>query len=486
MITTIILILHILIVIGVSIKVIFRRLPVGSSLAWILIIGTVPFVGFLIYMLIGDHRMGRRRMRLGDLVRRYYQKSLEIADGAVKSHPEIDDPFMRIGRVAAKDTGFHVRRNNELQILSQPEQMFTALIEDIQSAEQSCYLEFYIIDPEARVDAVLAAIAEAAKRGVDCKIVADHVGSRKFFKSDWPERLSEAGVDVIHSLPVGVIKTFFIRSDLRNHRKIVVIDRLISYTGSFNLADPDVFNRGKNCGPWVDIFVRMKGDVTESLSAVFHTDHVLDTYERKNLGRIPSLPDIETYHAEGIFGDKPLQIIPSGPEMASSVIYETIVSSIYSAQKYIYITTPYLIPDEPLLLALTNASRRGVDVKIIVPKRVDSMLVRFASHSYYGTLLVAGVEIFEFEDGLMHTKAVLIDDSVCYVGTVNLDMRSFYLNLEITLAIYGDDDCRLVKDVVKDYMTNSEQVSKEDWLDGKRSKPVIFAENLVRLASPLL
>lgn len=488
MLTSIALILHIAIVVGVAVKVIFRRLPVGTSLAWIIIVSVIPYLGFAFYMLIGDHRLGRKRLRLGKIVRQYYQKQLGIQDGAEDAtHPEIEDNFMKIGEVAAKGTGFHIRSNNRVKLMNTPDVMFETLINDIDKAKSSCFLEFYIIDPQGRVNLVLDAVLRAAQRGVECKILADHIGSRGFFKSDWPEKFDEAGVEVVDSLPTGIIKTFFRRSDLRNHRKIVVIDRDIAFTGSFNLADPDHFKIKKNVGAWVDIFIRMEGDIAEALSVVFHTDYVLDVFNDETIKKIPPLSDVNiTSEFEDDLDDSPIQLIPSGPEMSTSIIYETIIASIYNAQESIDIATPYLIPDEPLLLALTNAARRGVDVRIIVPKKVDSKLVSFASHSYYGELLKAGISLYEFTDGLLHSKVILIDGDVCYLGTVNLDMRSFYLNLEITVALHNRADCADVKTIMMDYIQNSDEVLVTDWLDGYRPKMVMFAENCVRLASPLL
>lgn len=488
MLGTILVFVHIVIIVTVSVKVIFRRLPVGTSLAWIIIVAIIPYIGLGIYFLLGDHRLGRQRLRLGDLVRRYYQKSLLIEAGAEDDmHPEIDDVFYKIGNVAAQGSGFHIRSNNDLEIITDPWQMFDALIEDINSAAQTCFLEFYIIDPAGRVENVLRAVCDAAGRGVDCKILADHIGSRRFLKSKWKTELEEAGVEIIDSLPTGVIKTFFTRSDLRNHRKIVVIDRNVSFTGSFNLADPEYFNRDKEVGPWVDVFVRIKGDASEALSVVFNTDYVLDTHNRKTIGKVPSLPEIDKVaNTVSKSANAPVQVIPSGPEMSTSLIYETIISSIYAAKEYIYITTPYLIPDEPLLLALTNAAKRGVNVRIMVPKNVDSRLVKFASRSYYGELLKSGVEIYEFKAGLLHSKIILIDDSVCYLGTVNFDMRSFYLNLEITIAAHAAEDCSKMKRIYDSYEALSDKIKADDWMDGRRSKVEIFTENVVRLASPLL
>ncbi len=487
MVTTLLLLAHVLIAIGLGIKIIFRRLPVGTSLAWIFIVSVLPIFGFGLYMLIGDHRLGRKRLKHGDLVRSHYQQVLNIEDGAVTdAHPAVQTSFYKIANIAADETGFLIRSDNVVDILSEPENIFSRIIQDIDDAKSTCHLEFYIVHPEGRVLQVFRALIDAASRGVDCKLIADHIGSKAFFRTDWPERLQAADVTVIDSLPTGVIKTFFTRSDLRNHRKIIVLDRWISYCGSFNLADPDYFKVKAGLGKWVDVMVRMEGNASEALSVVFNTDFVIESAQKKSVDEIPPLPPISSAVQPALTHKRPIQIIPSGPEMRTSIIFETLVSSIYAAQSHIRITTPYFVPDESLLLALTNAAKRGVNVQIIVPERVDSFLARHASRSYYGELLYAGVSIHEFRDGLLHTKIILIDDEVCYLGTVNLDMRSFYLNLEITIALHSQDDCRAVNEILNRYMAGSTVIMPNAYLDQNRSRLSIFRENLVRLAGPLL
>lgn len=487
MLTTLLFVMHWIIVALVAVKVVFRRLPVGTSLGWIIIVSALPVIGFGLYMLIGDHRLGRKRLRHGDLVRRYYQKRLDIKDGAVSmQHPEVETAFFKIARVAAKETGFVIRPDNAVTIFDEAEEMFESLISDIDQCRDVCHLEFYIVHPEGRVLEVFRALIDAAGRGVECKLIADHIGSKAFLNGQWPKRLEEAGITVIDSLPTGIIKTFFTRSDLRNHRKIVVLDRWIGYTGSFNLADPDYFKSGAGVGKWVDVFVRIEGNASEALAVVFNTDYVIETAQGRSVTKIPPLSALEAVPETDESHQSLVQIIPSGPEMRTSVIYETIISSIYAAKDFIRITTPYFVPGESLMLALTNAARRGVKVQIILPKRVDSFLARYAGRSYYGELLKAGVSLHEFQDDLLHSKIILIDDDVCYLGTVNLDMRSFYLNLEITLALHSRDDCLAVGEILNRYVAGSTVIMKDEYMDENRSPRSVFFENLIRLTGPLL
>lgn len=476
---------HWLIVARVAYKVVTRRLPVGTSLAWIMIVAILPVVGIAGYYLIGDHRIGRKRSKGGDIVRSIYQNRLGTEEGAVDhTHPKLPLVFAKIAAVAAQETGFHVRADNDIKIFNQPRDIFNHILRDISVADHICHMEFYIVDPQGRVIDVFEEMIKAAARGVSCKILADHIGSKSFFDSDWPQKLEAAGIEVVASLPVGIIKSYFTRSDLRNHRKIIVVDRLVSYTGSFNLADPEKFNADKDVGQWIDILVRIEGDASESLSVVFNTDFVMDTQGETEVLEIPQLDPVHPEFEPIAPGNVLAQIIPSGPEMLTSVIYETIVSAIYAAQKSILITTPYLVPDESLLLAITNAARRGVDVKLIVPKRVDSLLVHHASRSFFEELVESGIKLYEFSAGLLHTKSIVIDDEVAYLGTVNLDVRSFYLNLEITIAIYDRKVCKDMRKIINEYLDQSEVICIDAWQS--RTAKDRLLENVFRLASPLL
>lgn len=328
----------------------------------------------------------------------------------------------------------------------------------------------------------------AARRGVDCAVLADGVGSRAFFNSDWPQRLRAAGVDVECALPVGLLRTLFTRTDLRNHRKIMVIDSKIGYTGSFNLVDPRYFKQDSGVGEWVDVMMRCTGPMVLEMAAVFFADLAVETdenlqeiqhYLTTHQDRIPALLPEKMKQ-----GNIVAQVIPSAPEQGSHVIYETIISAVHAATRQITITTPYFVPDEPLLMALTTAAKRGVAVTLIVPARVDSLMVRYASRAYYPMLLDAGVNIVKFEGGLLHAKTMTIDEDYALFGTVNMDMRSFFLNLEISLAIYDRGMTQQIYALQQGYLAQSCYVEVARWKH--RSKWRGLVENVVRLMSPLL
>ena len=287
---------------------------------------------------------------------------------------------------------------------------------------------------------------------------------------------------------MGVLKTFFSRSDLRNHRKILIVDNLIAYTGSFNLVDPRYFKQGAGVGEWVDVMMRCRGTVVLEMAAVFYADVAVETdehlvevqHEIEQLdGKIPELLALKRQS-----GDAVAQVIPSAPDQSDPVIYETIVCAIHAAKTRVTITTPYFVPDELLLTALTTAAKRGVEVVLILPAKVDSFLVRWASRAYYPKLLAAGVKIALFHGGLLHAKTLVVDEDYALFGTVNMDMRSFFLNLEISLAIYDAEIARDIAKVQQGYLRDSRYISVSRWQ--RREKIWGLVENTVRLFSPLL
>ena len=391
--------------------------------------------------------------------------------------------FEDLSRVVAHETGFHPTMGNKIRLFDEAGHIFSSLIADIDKAQQSCFLEFYIVEAKGRVVQVLEALERAAKRGVQCRFLADDVGSRVFLKSQWRKRLEEAGVEVVRSLEVGIIKSLSKRTDLRNHRKLVIIDLSIGYIGSSNLVDPVEFKQEADVGQWVDIMARLEGHIVSSLAVVFNTDFIFDKvggdYSQETLQKFPGETPSKEFERDAV-----LQLIPSGPEMRTSPIYEVVVAALFGARKSITVVTPYFVPDEALVLALTNAARRGINVMLVLPKRIDSIMARHASEAVYDELLEAGVIITRYQSGLLHTKAILIDEDVSFIGTVNMDMRSFYLNLEVTLAIYDKAFNLRLRDTVNHYVARAEPLELERWK--ARSKLKRFKENVLRLAAPLL
>ncbi len=482
--------LHIAAVAVCVVRVLYRQRNTGAAFAWLIILFVFPLFGVGAYLLVGEPRLGMARAKRVEQMNVFYRKFAErhFHDEDLDTRNKMRRRYQGIANVAASVTGLAASNNNAMRLLTQTDEIVDAMLADIQAARQTCALAFYIIEPQGRIQTLLAAVRDAAKRGVECTILADAVGSSAFFGSEWEGSLKDAGVRIVPALPVGVLKTFFSRSDLRNHRKILIVDNLIAYTGSFNLVDPRYFKQGAGVGEWVDVMMRCRGTVVLEMAAVFYADVAVETdehlvevqHEIEQLdGKIPELLALKRQS-----GDAVAQVIPSAPDQSDPVIYETIVCAIHAAKTRVTITTPYFVPDELLLTALTTAAKRGVEVVLILPEKVDSFLVRWASRAYYPKLLAAGVKIALFHGGLLHAKTLVVDGDYALFGTVNMDMRSFFLNLEISLAIYDAPVVREIARVQQDYLCDSRYISVSRWQ--RREKIWGLVENTVRLFSPLL
>ena len=488
--TQVLLLLHTTAVLGCVVRVLYKQHNVGTAFAWLALLFVFPLFGVLAYLLLGEPRLGMARAKRSAQMNRFYAEFTQryLADVDLDTTDQLSLRNLGISKVATTSTGLGATRHNGMTLLADTDSILAAMLDDIRHAEQSCLLAFYIIDPKGRIETLLEAVVQAAERGVDCAILADAVGSMDFFRSPWLVRLQEAGVDVQAALPVGLWRTLFTRSDLRNHRKLLIVDKKTAYTGSFNLVDPRFFKKNAGVGEWVDVMMRCQGPVVLEMTAVFYADVAVE--DDANLAGVQQylsrlgeqLP--ARLSARPPAGNVVAQVIPSAPNQAERVIYDTIISSIYAAQSRLIITTPYFVPDEPLLIALTTAAKRGVEVTLILPAKVDSLLVRYASRAYYPMLLKAGVRIALFEGGLLHAKTLTADGDYTLFGTVNMDMRSFFLNLEISLSVYDRHITRQVQALQESYLADSRYLSINAWQ--ARSKWWGLVENSVRLLSPLL
>jgi len=519
------LVLHIVLMIAMTLRIVSVQRNIGVSIAWVAVLYTLPVFGFIAYILLGEPMIGRRYRERVD------QASLLMNDMARREHLVFDQGqellppnYRGVSQIGTRWTGFGVFPDHNMQLLTEPSAIFNSLIDDINAAQRTVLMEFYIVYPKGQVLELIEALAAAARRGVECHLLADSVGSFSFFNSSAHRTLERAGVFVHQSLPVGLFKTLFKRSDLRNHRKIVVIDEYIGYIGSFNLVDPRFFKQNKNVGQWIDVAIRATSQqaisIATAMAKVVVTDigaennenldalnQRVNNYTRKLYVMDPTINDLNSrvkvlsdhidYHEQPDIGStsivipkKPIvkgvlaQLIPSAPQVTAHVIYNTLVTVIHRANKRIRITTPYFVPDEALSGALTIAAKRGVEVTLIVPEKVDSFLVQHASQAYYQELLEAGVNIALFTGGLLHTKTVVVDDDYCLFGTVNIDMRSFYLNMEVSLAIYTPEMVAQVADCQEVYLQSCRYVSLEAWQQRHGTERLF--DNVVRLFSPLL
>ncbi len=479
--TTLFLAAHWLIVIGLSIRVIMRRRPVGVSLAWLTVIFSVPFAGAIFYFFIGESRIGEEYLARAAKIHDLYQNwQISLKKRASREKPPAGPIAMKAIQLhAEKLAGFPTMRGNKVLLMDHFETVFSSIIEDVERAKSTCHLEFYIWTVGGKADEVAEALIRAAKRGVICRVLVDAVGSKDFVRSKLARHLRDSGIHVVESLPVGPLRMLMTRADLRNHRKIIVIDGEIGYTGSQNLVDPRFFKQDEGVGQWIDAMIRMEGPSVEALAGTFIEDWELNTGE--GLKALEETSDIRSIPEKGT---TPVQVVPSGPAIRPEVIHQLLLTTIYSAQKKLVLTTPYFVPDESLITALISAAHRQVDVIIVVPAEVDSRLVHYASRSLFDNLMSAGVTIAAFKGGLLHTKSITVDDGICVFGTVNLDMRSLWLNFEVSLFIYDPELTKQVREMQMKYIHNASMLNLTEWR--KRSVFQRFTENVAQLVGPLL
>jgi cardiolipin synthase len=465
---------------GLSLRIVMRRLAVAVTFAWLILVLLIPFVGAVAYLTLGELRLGRRRAIRAAALHEPFQAWL--ADLGNRSHVEwsrLGAGCQPLARVAQATFSVPALDGNRVELLNDWQSVFRSLIADIDRAQRTCHLEFYIWNEGGLADEVVQALVRAAGRGVICRVLLDDVGSRRFLRGEQARLLRENGVQVRAALPVNLLRMLFVRFDLRLHRKIVVIDGEIAYTGSLNLVDPRYFKQDCGVGQWVDAMVRVEGPVVESLAVTFVEDWQLETQEP--LEKLLDTADVRRLCKRGTSA---VQTIPSGPAFESRAVLDVLLMTIYGARREIVLTSPYFLPDESLVTALKSAAQRGLHVTLVLPAKVDSFLVRYASQAYKGDLLQSGVRIALFEKGLLHTKSATVDGELSLFGSMNLDPRSLHLNFEITLAIYDADFTAQLRQLQQTYLAQSKWMSLEVWQ--ARPLRIRLAENSLRLLGPLL
>lgn len=480
--STLTIILHWSIVIGLGIRVIMKRPATGVALSWLLVVATLPFFGALLYLMIGERRIGSRRDRQIKALRTHYDKLAgivlhdEITDVQWSKHPPV---AAGMNRLARQSRNFPTVTGSSLELFSNTPETLWAIAHEIDSAKTTLLMEFYIWNEGGIADEVLKAVIRAAQRGVRCRVLIDAIGARPWWKGKQPGQLREAGVQLLPALPVGLFRTLVGRTDLRVHRKIVVVDGEIAWTGSMNLVDPSCFKLDANVGEWVDAMIRVRGAVVSLLAATMIGDWILETGETlDDIAKSRSLRRIEPD------GTVDMQVFPSGPWQSGDGLLQMILALVNSATEELVLTTPYLVPDESLLRAIRGAAGRGVNVSLIVPEKVDSFLTRYASRSYFADLLDIGVQIYLFRGGLLHTKSISVDGRISMFGTVNLDMRSLWINYEVSCFIYDQEFARQLRQLQQSYIDDSDLLDPVEW--GLRNFRQRFLENTMRLVSPLL
>jgi cardiolipin synthase A/B len=462
--------------------VIMRRPRAGVALAWMFLVGFLPLVGAVFYLLIGERRVGLRRARRIAAIRSDYAKLAQhVIDRGLTQVPwDKHRPEARgMDRLGTRLIGIPTVAGSMARFHADSESILLAIAADIDNARKSVLLESYIWNEGGAADEVLEALVRAGHRGISCRVLVDAVGARPWWRGGQPHRLRAAGVQVQPALPVSLLQALVSRNDLRLHRKIAVIDGCVAWTGSMNMVDPRYFKQNAHVGQWVDAMVRLEGSVVAPLAMTMIGDWTLETAE--------SLEAIIVSAELGLVGPKgteDMQVIPSGPGEGEDGLLQMLLAVINSAREELILTTPYFVPDDSMLRALRGAAGRGVCVDMILPERVDSLLTRYASRSYYDELLDIGVRIHLYQKGLLHTKSITADRRISMFGTVNLDMRSLWLNYEVALFVYGSAFAGQLYTLQQSYLQDCRQLDRQQW--SQRSNGTRFLENALRLVGPVL
>ena len=461
--------LFILIWVSTIIVVITENRNPVKTLAWVMVLVFLPIVGFVLYLLFG---MDMRKVRIigrRSLSRLMKEPLLNYQDYVA---PEAPAPYDKLTRMMRQAGQAYLLAGNKVTPFTDFATLLQDMLRTIDSAKHHVHVQFYIFMDDAVGRLLRDALIDKARQGVKVRLLYDDVGSWKA-KNSFFRTMQQEGIEVY---PFGEVKFAALtkRVNYRNHRKVVVVDGKIGYIGGVNIADR--YYKGLSWGGWRDTHIRIEGMAVNALQTSFFVDWY---YASRILISEPAyFPKVERC------GNTDMQIVTSYPMGEWKSIMQGLLQVISQSKSYLYIQTPYFLPTEPILMALRNAALAGVDVRLMVPRRGDSLVADLASRSYYKEVMMAGVKIYQYESGYLHAKMLLSDDNFVTVGSTNMDFRSFEQNFEINAFIY---DSEVVKTMKRIFMVDQQQSTRIVPAEWKR-RPLWhrFWESLVRLLSPLL
>jgi len=363
--------------------------------------------------------------------------------------------------------------NNDVSFLVDTEATIERLIEDIDTATDHVHLMFYIYQDDEVGRRVADALIRARSRGVSCRVLADGVGSRRLFRRLAPE-MRNAGIEVVDALPAKLYRIALARLDLRNHRKLAVIDGRVAYAGSQNIVEP-TYGHPK-AGVWHDIMARITGPVVQQLQGIFLEDWFHES------GQLIDATDLAT--SREATGEVAVQVVPSGPDLPRDEFQDLVVKAILLAQRQVVITSPYFVPNEGVLMALRLAALRGVRVVLVVPRRSDHRVVDAAGSFYLEYLAAFGIEVYFHQEGFLHAKTLTVDDDLALFGSANYDIRSFDLNFELSLFLHDQSAVAELYALQERYLRESRPATDADW--PSRTFTGRLKVNLAKLLAPLL
>ena len=456
----------------------------GEATAWLLLIFLAPILGAILFLVLGSPKLSQWRRDQQRAMNERIKDFAEEAEQTPALAPIVDPPlparFEPHVNLIAELTGMPVMAGNTVELLPDYVGAIDQIVRDIDVAQRFVHLEYFMFAADKIGAPVIDALVRAQERGVVCRVLMDHL-SNLLLQGPVLKRLRGAGIPVHRTLPVDPFNKRWNRMDLRNHRKIVVVDGAVAFTGSHNLIE-DTYHKRSNIRKgihYIELVVRVTGPVAREFNAAFITDWYSETQDLLDERTAPEMR-VRT----PVTGDVLCQVLPSGPGFEHNNNLMLFVALLHAARRRITIVNPYVVPEETLLLALKSAAQRGVEVTLIVSEIGDQFLVYHAQGSYYEELLKAGVKIHRYQAPvILHSKSISIDDDIAVIGSSNLDIRSFELNLELTLVCYGAQVVADLRKLEEEYLRCSRQLHLEAW----QARPLhtkLF-DNLARLTSAL-
>jgi len=455
-----------------------ERKDASATWAWLMVLFFVPIAGFFLYLIFG-RKLSNQRIFTWDT-----KSKLGVKTAVQKQMRALDEnkfSFRQKELMAYKDLYYlHLRNNdailtqgNHIDIFTDGREKFNALLKDLKAAKDHIHLLYYIIRHDHLGSQIADILIKKAKEGVEVRMLYDDMGSRSLSRR-YIKRLKQAGVHVDAFFPPKIPKVNF-KINFRNHRKLAIIDGKVGYIGGFNIGD-EYLGKNKKLGYWRDTHLRIHGNAVRNMQTRF----ILDWNQA-------SRNDIlyeDRFYIGAEAGDVGVQIVSSGPDSDWEQIKYGYIKMILSAKEYVYIQTPYFIPDGSLMDALRIAALSGVNITLMIPNKPDHPFVYWATLSHVGELLNAGANVYIYQNGFLHAKTIIIDGKISSVGTANIDVRSFRLNFEINAFLYDKGIAKQLVEAFKHDITLSTQMTKK--LYAKRSLGVRFKESISRLLSPIL
>lgn len=470
---------HVLIAIIAAVYIAANRKP-SSAIAWIMAIVFIPFIGILFFLLIGNWRLPQhRRDKQAHVSQIFIERTegLHLASHADK-WPDWLPSIVTMNRTLG---ALPMVGNNTAELYPDYLGSIQAIADSIDTATSYVYVEYFILVDDETTKPIMDALERACARGVKVKVLSDHVAQFSYpNRKETVARFKAMGAEYLPMLPLQPFKKHWRRPDLRNHRKLVVIDGTLGYIGSQNLI-VDHYHQKKNIERglhWKELVAKIDGPAVREIQAVFVTDWYSECGELL-------LPEAGSVHVGELDRAKlDMQMVPSGPSFENDNNLKLFAALFQNARHRISVTSPYYVPDESIQMALVTAGARGLDVELFVSEVSDQFMVYHAQRSYYEELLRAGVKIYAYAaPTILHAKHLTIDDDVSVIGSSNMDIRSLSLHMEMMMLVHGKDFCDQMREVEDSYRANSKQIRLEEWLQRPAGEKVF--DNLMRLTSSL-